>query len=86
VGRQRGGGLGVDGGQDRRLVRVRRDVLLYREPWSTRIEVAGTTRVKTARDGATTMRRIQPQMASPVAVAAGLSRSTVSVELAIHET
>jgi hypothetical protein len=35
-------------------------------------------------DTNTTTRRIQPQMASPVAVRAGLRASTVSVKLAIH--
>ena len=32
----------------------------------------------------TTTRMIQPQMARPVAVSAGLRASTVSVKLAIH--
>ena len=31
-----------------------------------------------------TIRMIQPQMASPVAMSAGLRASTVSVKLAIH--
>ena len=45
-----------------------------------------TTQVKTASDTVTTSRSVQPQIASPVAVAAGLCRSTVSVKLAIHAT
>ena len=61
-------------------------IAVTRDPWSTRIEVAGTTRVKIASDAVTTSRRIQPQIARPVAVAAGLCFSTVSVKPAIHAT
>ena len=47
---------------------------------------AGTTAVSSANDAVTTMRIVYPQTASPVAVAAGLCFSTVSVNAAIQAT
>ncbi len=42
--------------------------------------------VSTARERVTTSRSVQPQTASPTAVAAGLRFSTVSVNAAIQAT
>ena len=57
---------------------------LRRGPLSTRVEVEDTTKVSTSSAMVTTTRMIQPQQASPVAVAAGLTFSTVSVKAAIQ--
>ena len=53
---------------------------------STSVVVAGTTVGRIANDAVTMIRMIHPQTANPVAVAAGLCFSTVSVNPAIHET
>ena len=54
-------------------------------PWlSTSVVEVVITQGSTRKDNATTMRRIQPQTDSPVAVRAGLCHSTCSVYPAIH--
>ena len=57
-----------------------------RWPLSTSTPVAGSAMIKVAKPMVTIARRIQPHTARPVAVAAGLCRSTVSVKAAIHAT
>ena len=53
-------------------------------PFSTSGVTVVTTFGTKNTDTAITMRMISPQTASPVAVSAGLRRSTVSVKPAIH--
>src|SRR5262249_5804045 len=51
---------------------------------SVSLSTAVTTCGRMKKDRQTTIRRIQPQIARPVAVSAGLRFSTVSVNAAIH--